>query len=167
MIKQLLLEALERFATGFFVGLGFVLAALIVLALWALPLPALADGARVYGGGYSYHLASDDVVNESHDFAAGQYGPWVAGRFNNSHGRESYFAVYEWNWRPVMVLPHLQTFMWGGVVRGYTSCKFDGGRGNSKVCAMAVGGVRWTEWQIEPASLIVGDAATLAASWRF
>lgn len=167
MIKQLLLEALERFATGFFVGLGLVLAALLVLALWAMPMPVLADEARVYGGGYSYHLFTDDVTNESHDFAAAQYGPAVAGRFNNSHGRESYFVAYEWNGRPVEALPHLQTFAWGGLVRGYTRCDFRQGRGNTKVCALAVGGARWTQWQVEPTALLVGEAATVAVSWRF
>lgn len=168
MIKQLLLEALERLATGFFVGIGFCVAAAVVFTLWAIPAPAWGDELRAYGGGYSKHLVTGgDSYNESHDLFAVQYGPAVAGRFNNSHGRESYFAAYEWNWRPVDSLPDLQTFAWAGVVHGYASCTFDGGKGNGRLCALAVGGVRYTRWRLEPVFMMVGEAATVAAAWRF
>jgi hypothetical protein len=137
---------------------------LIAALLLTLTLPAAADTLRLYGGGYSKHLVSENVKNESHDFGAVQYGSYVAGRFNNSHGRESYFAAYEWTWQPAK---HLETFAWAGAVRGYTSCTFQRTDGNSKVCPIAVVGARWTQWAVEPTYLQVGDAATVAVGVRF
>lgn len=157
MIKQLLLEALERLATGFFVGIGFAVAAAIVFTLWAVPAPAYgAEDVRLYGGGYSHHLISEKAANESHDLGAIQYGSYVAGRFNNSFGNESYFVAYEmWTGH---VTQYLEWFVWGGAVAGYPWCD---------VCPLPAPGLRYTRWQVEPVAVAVGDAATLAAAWRF
>jgi len=145
--------------------LGFTLAAMLVLALWAFPLPAVADTARVHFGGWSHHVMADGQFNEDHRMAAGQYGPYVAGRFVNSYNRESWFGAYEWTWHP---WPEVETFLWSGVVRGYTDCTFnDAGRGQSQVCPFGVAGVRWTRYKLEPQALVVGNALVAAASWRF
>lgn len=126
-----------------------------------------AESLALYGGGYSHHWIVDNVTNESHDMLAIQYGTYVAGRFNNSYGDESYFIAYEFNWRPFEFDPYIQTFTWSGAVRGYRNCVFDKMTGDAELCLFIVGGIRYTRWFIEPALAQVGDATSLIIGARF
>lgn len=141
----------------------------LILLLLIMQLTVSAESLALYGGGYSTHLidSNPNISNESHDLIAVQYDTVITGRFNNSYGRESYFVAYEWNWRPFKEMPYVQTFTWAGLVNGYTSCSFDGGSGNSRLCAMAVAGARYTRWRIEPTAALIGEALTAIISVRF
>lgn len=118
----------------------------------------------VHGGGYSHHLLSENTTNSTHDLGAIQWGSWVAGRFNNSFDRETYFAAYEWSWQ---LTRHVEAFVWGGATRGYTTCF--GGRGDNttNTCALVAPGVRYTRYALQPALLFVADAASLEARYVF
>lgn len=152
---------------------------------------------RLTAGGYSKHLLSDDVVNESHDHFAIQIGKVELGRYNNSYGRESYYLAYEATWKNVLG-PHIDAFLKSGVVYGYVDC-LDRGSGipkkrnpiegptrsipgsstdssvaaiddpdtSSAWCPMAAGGLRYTKWEIEPELTLISDALSLGASYKF
>lgn len=165
---------------------GFVmfLIAFALLAFFGSEAWGSSLNIRLSAGGYSKHLISDDITNESHDYFAVQVWKVELGRFNNSYGRESYYLAYEALWENVLG-EHWDFFLKSGIVYGYVDC-LDSGSGIPKKrdpysgkpsmdgvdrsgawCPMSVPGLRYTRYEIEPEFVLVGDAATVAASYQF
>ena len=130
--------------------------ALAALTLAACP-PAPAE-LRITGGGYSKHLISDDVTNESHDHWAVQVNSFEVGRFNNSYSEESWYGAYEWrrNWGDI------QGFVKAGAVYGYRG--WYSGQGDRGWLPMINPGVRYARWTVQPEVSLVGDAVVLGIS---
>lgn len=73
----------------------FVLwAALIVSVCWADDVRA--EGPKLLGGGWSYHMDRDKYPNETHGMVGLAYKGWSAIHFTNSFDRESWGVGYEW-----------------------------------------------------------------------
>lgn len=146
---------------------------------------------RLTAGGYSTHLLSENVTNESHDHFAVQVAGVELGRFNNSYGRESYYLAYEATWKNVLG-PHVDAFLKSGVVYGYVDCidrgssvpkkrdpirRLAGSAVNTRTtddvdtsgawCPMVAPGLRYTQWEIEPELTLAGDAVNLGVSYEF
>ena len=122
--------------------------------------PAMAE-LRITGGGYSTHLISDNVTNESHDHWAVQYRNVEIGKFNNSFDDEVWYVAYEWHrdWGD------LQGFTKAGVMYGYRDLYSD--TGDRGYLPMLAPGVRYTRWALQPEITLVGGALSLGLSAVF
>ena len=115
-------------------------------------------------GWKSKHWVSEDTTNDTHDMVGVRYNHAVVGTFNNSYGRESYFAGYydsikHSNWELFGVV---------GAVRGYTVC-FGDDSSNTNTCPFISGGVTYlgvNEWFM-PTLYQFGDASVIGFRVRF
>ena len=133
---------------------------------WALPafvlLAALYSASAksetaIWAGAWSSHPLSDEEYTSSHDLVAVEHENWMAARFRNSHGRESYDVGYGRSWQHGDV--RLAGYI--GVVRGYTVCWNDDDS-NTNVCPMAVGAAHYTKYRVQPGVLLMGQAVALS-----
>lgn len=106
----------------------WLLSAFVLLcAIWSQHAKAEAN---VYVGAWSKHFIEGEY-NEEHRLLAVSHNNWVAGRFDNSYNRETWFAGYDFRWENSF-------FEWGvlaSVSRGYTECFGEDGS-NANICAM-------------------------------
>ena len=84
----------------------------------------------LYLGAWSKHFDSYDY-NEENRLLAVSHNNWVGGRFDNSYGRETWFAGYDFKWRGEF----FQAGVLAAVSRGYTTCFGDDGS-SSNICPM-------------------------------
>jgi len=174
-------------------GRWLVEVAIAGLAVFIILMAAEKVGAteldiRLTVGGYSKHLLSTDVTNESHDHFAIQVMGVELGRFNNSYSRESWYLAYEATWENVLG-PDVDAFLKSGVVYGYVDCLEPGSSvppkrspydvyyartqqqdvdNSGAWCPMVAPGLRYTGWELaDPELTLVGDALNLGVSRAF
>lgn len=114
---------------------------------------------NVFVGAWSKHITGTKDRNENHDLVAVEHNGWIAGTFENSHFRETWFAGHKWAWK----YKGLEAGIIGGAMRGYTACFTDGGD-SSVICPLAVPYATWEAGPVNPVVMLMGDA--LAVSIR-
>lgn len=94
------------------------------------------DKIRVEFGGWSRHaaFASGGVTNESHDILGVEFKGVSVGKFNNSYGRETWFAAKVWRWEGLLDVKHLNGVVSAGLNKGYRRCYGDDNT-SGNVCA--------------------------------
>ena len=119
---------------------------------------------EVFYGWKSHHWVTKDYTNDTHHMVGIRIGSFIAGRFDNSYGRESYYlGVYadkefgEW-----------EVFGALGAVRGYTTCFGEDGS-NANVCPLIAGGVSYlgVSEHFKPTVFQLGDASTIGFKSEF
>jgi len=97
-----------------------------------------AEETELFYGYKSHHWITDDYTNDTHHMAGLKHGNWVAGYFNNSYDRDSFFAGYyhgkQWG--------QVEGFAVIGAVHGYTECYGEDGT-SKNVCLMFALGVTY------------------------
>lgn len=132
----------------------FVLA-LSLSASCALTTPAKAE-AMVYAGAWSEHLIQGEDLNEHHDLVGIERDGWFAGRFINSHFRETLAVAYHWTRQRGDV--EYGAFL--GAMYGYTRCIGEDGTGKD-VCPLVVPTAAYTKHRIQPVIMLMGDALAI------
>lgn len=121
---------------------------------------AKAETALVLGG-WSKHVATDEDYNESHDAFLLEHNNWLAGRFTNSYGRESYTVAYgvsrQWG--------DFRGSIHAGAIRGYRGCFKDDGD-STKICPMIYPSVTYTKYRVQPQVGILGEAVVFTVRVR-
>lgn len=119
---------------------------------------------EVFYGWKSHHWITKDYTNDTHHMVGVRVGTVVAGRFDNSYGRESYFlGVYgekEYgNWEFFGVV---------GAMRGYKKCYGDDDS-NTNTCPMIAGGVSYLgiSEHFKPTVFQLGDASVIGFKGEF
>jgi len=116
--------------------------------------PTYAETA-IHLGGYSYHVATGHKVdyNDWHQLAAVEYGPYMAGHFKNSYGRDTTIAAYGWSkqWGDFRGSIHV------GAMHGYRSCYGDEGE-TARICPVAFPALYWTKYRVQPGVIVFGEA---------
>lgn len=123
----------------------------------AIASPYVKAETAVWAGAWSSHPFSDEEYTSSHDLIAVEHENWMAARFRNSHGRESYAVGYGRYWQHGDV--RLAGYI--GAVRGYTVCWNDDDS-NTNVCPMAVGAAHYTKYRVQPGVILMGQAVALS-----
>lgn len=114
-------------------------------------------------GGWSTHLKSETVTNETHNIVAAEHRGYGFGYFKNSFGRDSFFVSKNWRWdvhRNVEVTASL------GINRGYRGCYGDF-KESASVCLHGHLGIGYTKYFIEPTIKLFGDAIVFSPEIRF
>ena len=128
--------------------------AILLTLLLAATTPAHAELA-IHLGGYSYHVATGHKVdyNDWHQLAAVEYGPYMAGHFKNSYGRDTTIAAYGWSkqWGDFRGSVHV------GAMHGYRSCYGDEGE-TARICPVAFPALYWTKYRVQPGVIVFGEA---------
>lgn len=135
----------------------WLMATFILLAL-VYAHQAKAETA-IWAGAWSIHPFSDEDYTSSHDLVAVESHGFLAARYRNSYGRESYAAGIGKSWRYGDV--RLSGYV--GATTGYSECWGDDG-GRSTICPMFVGAAHYTRYRVQPGVLIFGEA--VAVSFR-
>ena len=111
---------------------------------------------NLYVGAWSKHLVTDGL-NERHDLIAIEHDNWIAGTFENSYDRETYFAAKKWSWKH----GDLEAGVYGGVMKGYTVCWGEDGS-NANFCPMAAPYITWNSGRVTPQVFVLGDAIAVS-----
>lgn len=125
-------------------------ALILILAVWSGN--AKAEAAILLGG-WSDHPISEAEYNEDHKATLIEYGSYMAGRFHNSYGRNTWAAAYgfskQWgDWRGSV---HV------GAMYGYRSCYGDDGD-SATICPMAYPALTYTAYPVQPQVGLLGEA---------
>ena len=104
---------------------------------------------------WSKHLVTDGL-NERHDLIAIEHNNWIAGTFDNSYDRETWFAARKWSWKH----GDLEAGVYAGAMRGYSTCFGDDGSG-SNVCPMVAPYITWHAGPVSPQVFLLGEAIAL------
>ena len=111
---------------------------------------------NLYVGAWSKHLVTDGL-NERHDLIAIEHNNWIAGTFDNSYDRETWFAARKWSWKH----GDLEAGVYGGAMRGYSTCFGDDGSG-SNVCPMVAPYITWHAGPVSPQVFLLGEAIAVS-----
>lgn len=141
---------------------GLVLFVFLAM-LWA---PDARSETRALVGGWSTHLLSEDVTNETHDVLGIEHDGWTAGWFKNSYDRPTWFAGHAWRFSGLLGIKHLEGMVSVGATYGYHSCWGDDGD-RARVCPDATLGVAWTQYRVIPSIKLKGDAVVFQPEIRF
>lgn len=130
---------------------------ILICAVWASNARAETN---VFVGAWSKHVVSGSKdLNEQHDLIAIEHNDWFAGRFINSHDRETFALAHKWAWRH----GKLEAGVYGGAMVGYRSCYGDNGD-SAKTCPMIAPYLTWHTGPVNPQIFVMGEA--LAVSIR-
>ena len=110
----------------------------------------------IYVGAWSTHLVTDGL-NERHDLVAVEHDNWIAGTFENSYDRETYFAARKWSWKH----GDLEAGVYGGVMKGYTTYWGDD-NSNANLCPMVAPFVTWDAGPVSPQVFLLGEAIAVS-----
>lgn len=106
-----------------------------LLSAFILAAAVYASNAKaetyLYAGAWSDHPFSNEEHNEENRLLAISHNGWVGGRFDNSYGRETWFAGYDFRWKGEF----FEAGVLASVSRGYTECFGEDGS-NANICAM-------------------------------
>lgn len=138
-------------------------AVVLVLAVWSSSAQA---ETRVLLGGWSTHLVSKNVTNETHHVIGIDHKGWTAGWFKNSYDRPTWFAGKSWRWGNFLGVEHLEAIAGVGATYGYRSCWGDDGD-RARVCPDATLGVAWTQYRLVPSLKLKGDAIVFQPEIKF
>lgn len=138
-----------------------IIATILILASFSVS--AGEREVEVFYGYKSHHWLSKDVTNETHHLLGVRVDHFVAGRFDNSYGRESYFvgAYGEKEYYD------FELFGVVGAMRGYTKCYGDD-ESNTNVCPLLAFGVSYAgPKHFKPTLYQLGDASVIGFKVEF
>ena len=105
----------------------------------------------------SVHLVTEDYTNSTHNMVGFRINSFVAGRFKNSYGRETFFlGVYG-----ELEYEHFDLFGAAGAMKGYTKCYGEDPNGDATWCPMVAVGASYTGFgqYFKPTLYQLGDAS--------
>lgn len=114
-------------------------------------------------GGWSHHVVSESITNETHNIVAVEYGSVAAGYFKNSFGRDSFFIARHWRYT---IMENVDVTASIGVNYGYRGCYGDF-RDEQTPCLHGHIGIGYTKYMIEPTIKLFGDAIVFSPEVRF
>jgi hypothetical protein len=143
-----------------------IMAAVLLLSMGHVQADTLAyvGETELFYGYKSHHWITDDYTNDTHHMVGLKRGNWVAGYFNNSYDRDSFFVGY-YHGRQWM---QVEGFAVVGAVYGYTECYGEDGT-SKNVCPMLALGVTYlgVSRYFKPSVFQLGDATVIGFRSEF
>lgn len=113
----------------------------------------------------SVHLVTEDYTNSTHNMIGIRINSFVAGRFDNSYDRDTFFVGLYGD----LEYDYFEVFGVVGAMKGYTKCYGEDPNEDAKWCAMVAVGASYTGFgeHFKPTLFQLGDASALGVKSDF